>query len=121
MTHNDTNWQELTQACITLGVSKRTLYRWIKQGKVKERIIDNMRQILVSEIDTMSKNDTDKDKLIDQLKSEIDYLRKELSESRERSDSIIMTMTKQIEDQRLMLTEAKKPFWKRLFKSHIPS
>jgi len=41
-------WQTLAEACQTLGISQRTLYRRIDKGKVESKTENNRRLVLVS-------------------------------------------------------------------------
>ncbi len=118
-------WVIMSQACLILGVSRRTLTRWVKQGKIESKLDGNRRLILVSQAEKdmshdgsevrQDVSDMSQQALIDQLKSENQYLkeeneyfRNELKETKERSDTIIMSLTKQLENQRLALAEHKE-------------
>jgi len=127
----------MSQACLILGVSRRTLTRWIQQGKIESKLDGNKRLILVSQAETdmshdesevrQNVSDMSQQALIDQLKSENEYLkeeneyfRNELKETKERSDTIILSLTKQVENYRLALEEHKEQrqghWWKRWLK-----
>ena len=122
-------WVTMSQACLILGVSRRTLTRWIKQRKIESKLDGNRRLIQVSHTGTDVSQDKPKGEtqegrdvsdmsqaLIDQLKSENEYLRQELKDTRERSDTIIMQLTRQLEQSQLMLEAHKEPFWRRWFR-----
>ena len=122
-------WVTMSQACLTFGVSRRTLTRWIKQRKIESKLDGNRRLIQVSHTGTDVSQDKPKGEtqegqdvsdmsqaLIDQLKSENEYLRQELKDARERSDTIIMQLTRQLEQSQLMLEAHKEPFWRRWFR-----
>ena len=66
---------------------------------------------------------SDSEVLVEQLRSEVDYLREELRKSREeleqgreRSDTIILQLTRQLENQQKLLEYRRSPFWKRWFR-----
>lgn len=44
---DDRLWVPLCQAADRLGVSERTLRRWVADGKVPNRLIDNRREVLI--------------------------------------------------------------------------
>ena len=135
-------WVTVTQACRIYGVSRRTLTRWVKDGKVESKIDDDRRLILASTVghdetdqghdDSGMSQDVSQQALVEQLRSEIERLEKqleakdkqivnlqeELSEHSQRTDSIIMQLSR---NQQLMLesSEMKKErqsWWSRLWK-----
>jgi len=100
------------------------------------RIHDRVRNSNEEKIsNVMKSDDTDKDKLIEQLQSEDEYLRQELSkanqtitedrqalsemqqrhdEAQRQSNMIVMQLTKQLEQQTLLLEDMRgKSLWKR--------
>lgn len=133
------------------GVSVRTVYRWVEQGKVKtDRVLDKL--VIVSDVtDTNSdsriktKDYTNNDELlppldkrrviesyeaqIEQLRNENEYLKNKLDKAQEtinaqsvereraqeRSDTIILQLTRQFERQTLMLEDMQnQSVWKRI-------
>jgi excisionase family DNA binding protein len=134
-------WVTVAQACRIYGVSRRTLTRWIKQGKLESKIDGNRRLVLTSDIghgetkqghdDSSMSQDMSQQELIKQLRSDIaslekqletkdkqiEELQKELSEHSQRTDSIIMQLSR---NQQLMIesTEQKvgRSWWSRLFR-----
>ena len=122
-------------------VSRRTLTRWVKDGKVESKIDDDRRLILAATVghgetdqghdDSGMSQDVSQQALVEQLRSEIERLEKqleakdkqivnlqeELSEHSQRTDSIIM----QLSGNQQMLLESteqknqrqKEPFWRR--------
>lgn len=137
-------WHTIAEACEILGVSVRTIRRRIEQGKVDSRLEDGRRMVLVTAEDkdsaTPSATDTDdtvtgtpgdipsdgtveQSELIDQLKSEVEYLRKQLDDTnerhdqqKERSDTIIIQLTRQLEQSQLLLEDHSEPWYRRLTK-----
>ena len=144
-------WLSLGEACQTLGVSERTLQRRIKEGKFPTKREGKRRYVLV---DVQEENQPDGGQipdipdtvsLIDKLESEAEDLRKTLSdtqktladtqlslhdtqrefnESRQRSDSIIMQLSKTVDNQQLQIQDQTflienlrqpKPLWRRWF------
>lgn len=106
----------IAEAGTTLGKSERTVRRLIEAGnieakKIKGRwVVTDLRQEeLASPVGTATA-------LVAQLKSEVDYLRKEneqlraeLEDSRRRSDMIILQMSQN----RKLLEDLRQPFWRR--------
>lgn len=88
----DQEWVTVSQACLNYGVSRRTLTRWIKQGKVKSKVDGNRRLVLISDVrhgetdqghyDSVMSQDMTQEMsqqtLIKQLRSEIEFLRKQI-------------------------------------------
>jgi len=104
-------WVTVSQACLTYGVSRRTLTRWIKQGKLKSRLDGNRRLVLISDVrhgETDQGHDdsgVSQQALIEQLRSEIARLEKQLEtkdKQIEREQMISMQLTRQIESQRML-------------------
>ena len=116
----------IQEAFQRLGKSESTIRRWIKQGKLTTTLVKGVNQIpddQVNDIADGSVNDraatgqmTAQDKLIDQLQSEVEYLRSELKETKERSDTIILNLTRQLENQQLMLEDKSQPWYRRVFR-----
>ena len=112
-------WLTVTDACQALGVSERTLRRRIEQDKMESKLEDGRRLILVDsggqKADTIAENE-----LLEQLRSENEHLRgqvisiqDELNQSRERSDTIILQLTKQLEQSQRLLEYHREPFWRK--------
>jgi len=112
-------WLTVTDACQALGVSERTLRRRIEQDKMESKLEDGRRLILVDsggqKADTTAENE-----LLEQLRSENEHLRgqvisiqDELNQSRERSDTIILQLTKQLEQSQRLLEYHREPFWRK--------
>ena len=55
---------------------------------------------------------------LEQRDLQIETMQKSADESSERSDTIIMTLTKQLEQSQLMLSAAQEPWYRKLFKRH---
>ena len=144
-TDNDTDtWHTVTQACKVLGISKRTLWRWVGQGRIKSKMEGRRRMVLIAaehlvsaedsatSVDdtvTGTVDDTPRDTataqavLIDKLESEVDYLRRQLEETtaryeegRQRQDTIIMQLTRQLEQSQRLLEYHQDPWYRRWFR-----
>ena len=105
------------------GVTERTVYRWVTNNDIE---VKKVKGVLHVKIDGES---DDKDELILTLKSEnchllqqIEYLQHRLEQAQEtidtmqqRSDTIIMQLTRQLEQQTLILEDMRqRSIWRRL-------
>lgn len=126
-----TKWVTINEASVILGMSERTIRRHIKEGKIDSKIEDKRRLIKIESNDDINVMPdmamTDKDSLIAWLKSElseknkqIQKLQDELSQTRERSDAIVIKLAEELEAQRNILEgkpvkrKRDESFWKRL-------
>jgi len=114
------NWVTISDAAHSLGVTERTIYRRIKEGKIEVKIEDTKRYVKIDPAETITDEESDimsKDELIEHLKDENKYLRQKLDESqqsKERSDTIIMQLTRHIGDAQKALEMKNMSWWKRL-------
>jgi len=118
-------WVSMTVACNALDISESTLRRRIDQGKIKSKVEDGRRLVLIEYDGQMTTKEPDK-ALVDQLKGEIEYLRQELDkrneqitvleEGRQRQDTIMLQLTRQIEQSQRMLEYHQTSIWQRMFK-----
>lgn len=106
------------------GVSRRTVYRWIESGKIRATKVDDKWDI-DDDIDidmTDDAEDADTEELlrqqIEQLRSENQYLRNKLDQAQEdrlRTDTIIMQLTRQLEQQTLLIEDMRhRSVWTRV-------
>jgi len=111
-------------------ISRRTVYRWIENGKIHATKIDDKWDIaddadidMANDVDNGDNNyDNDtyeyKDQLIEQLRSENEYLRSKLDQSVEdrlRSDTIILSLTRQFEEQTKLIEDmSHRSLWSRV-------
>lgn len=125
-------WYSVRQACEVLKIPKSTLYRRIKQGKIQSKKDENNNTLCLiefpNETDQVPYETTESTQLMRQLREENEFLhqeldarkqevsafQKELAESRERSDTIIMQLTRQLGDVQKALEYHKSPWWRRL-------
>jgi len=118
----------LAEAAQKIGKSERTVRRLIKDGTIKAEKVGGVWEIsdlaaLEPPADAGETQDVagGLPALAEQLGSEVEYLRKqneelrkELQESRFRSDTIILQLT----EQRKLLEDLREPFWRRWRRKH---
>jgi len=111
------------------GVHERTVYRWIEKGDINARTIDG---VLHVEVDSDGDNDKKKVAIYQsensQLRKDIEYLKRRLelafetidnlSEERqkaqERSDTIILQLTRQLETKQKQIEDLReRSLWRR--------
>ena len=96
------------------GVSSRTVYRWIEEGQVDAKKVGNMWQVVSQD-----------GNLVGQLKltikrqdKEIEYLRSQLNkaaEERTRHDTIVLSLSNQLEHHQLMIEDMRnRSVWRRV-------
>ena len=125
-----TMWVTVSRASDILGVSERTIRRYVANGRLEAKIEGNRRLVKVercndsSVISSMTMSD--KDALIEWLKNEleernrqIERLQDEIRRNHERSGNIIMKLADELEAQRNLLEGKPKrkrdeSFWRRL-------
>ncbi len=116
-------WLTVAEAGHALGIAERTLRRRITEGKVKSKLENNRRLVFVEVQEEAGPEQAQSDmpegtrELVDQLKQENEYLREELRQTRERSDTIILRLTQQ---NQLMLEDKRASWWHRWFKRKTP-
>jgi len=119
-TNDNGNWFSITEALEKLNISRRTLYDRINKDKLTTKKQGRNRFIWLDanilEVSTLHKN-KHTDGIVKQLQSQVKYfqdrvdrLELELKETRRRSDTIILKMAD--ENQLLLQSINKKPFWK---------
>ena len=120
-------WQTVTEACHTLGISQRTLYRRIEKGELESKLEGNRRLVLVDdsqEADGVANvADATDTALLQQVQSEKTHLREqvkalqeELSQTSERHDTIVLQLTRQLETQQRLLEYHQDPWYRRWFR-----
>jgi len=131
-----TKWVTLSEASVILGMSERTIHRYVSCGKI-ESIIENGRRLVNTDSlsgmsdksDDVGMTVSDKDAFVDLLRKELDTknqliermriemqekdnviqkLQEELKNSRERADIIVMKLADELEAQRAIF-EGKQP------------
>ncbi|MAG87381.1 MAG: hypothetical protein CMB97_08465 [Flavobacteriaceae bacterium] len=122
------NWYSVVESLEKLSVSRGTLYDWIRKEELNTKKDGKNRLVWIDDsiIQKSTKPSTNENS---ELKSQIVYFRNkvdkletELSEQRNRHDSIILTLSQQNQlllhqqNQLLLQNEKeKKPFWSRWF------
>lgn len=116
----------IQEVCQRLGKSESTIRRWIRDGKLTSTKLDGINQIPEEEVESLSRsmsNDrsmtgvvTGQTELVEELRSEVEYLRQELKETRERSDTIILNLTRQLEQNQRLLEYHQEPWYRRWFR-----
>jgi len=122
-------WLTILEASQILRTSERTIRRHIKEGRIKSKLKNNKRLVLMDMTEDHDQDHVNVEEsksqsgLVEQLRSENQYLRsqveglqKELSGSRERSDTLILNLQRQLEQSQRMLEAHRAPWWKKLFR-----
>jgi len=106
----------LAEAAQKLGKSESTVRRLIRDGKIEAERVG--RSWIVSDLGDLkpASSDAAVEAIVEQLRSENEYLREEnrelrgqLEQSKVRSDTIILNLT----EQRALLDDLRQPFWRR--------
>lgn len=113
----------------TSGISQATVYRHIKAGKLTTDKVDDTLYIIIND-ENNDKNETQiETELVEQLRTENEYLRQQLEEAmktikqmqedsesaRQRSDTIILQLTRQFEEQTKLLEDMRhRSLWSRV-------
>ncbi len=132
-----TKWVTVSEASVILGMSERTIWRHVSKGSIEAKTENGRRyisvdgdsdsnDIVVSNVMTK----TDNNDIVNYLKTElaernklIEQLQTENKSIRERSDTIIMKLTQELEAQRRLFQGLKpgkkkdRSFWNLLGKS----
>jgi len=113
------DWFGVNDAIKHLDISRKTLYKWIKDGKLTSEKREQKRFIWIDDVTETLKEtkkntgtkqgDSNLNEQVEYFKNKVDALELELSEQRKRHDAIILQMTQQ---NQLLLAQASKPFWK---------
>ena len=103
-----------------LGKSESTIRRWIRTGKLTAAMINGAWDIPEAVVNDLSNDQqpvgNEQSLVMDQLRSENRYLKEriqELEEARERSDTIILQLSRQLEQSQRLLEHHKAPWWRR--------
>lgn len=115
----------IQEACQRLGKSESTIRRWIREGKLAATKIDGIWNIPEAVVNDLSNggypvgNDQQAVAVVQQLQNENEYLKEriqELESARERSDTIILQLTRQIEQNQRLLEYHQEPWYRRWFR-----
>jgi 5-bromo-4-chloroindolyl phosphate hydrolysis protein len=129
-----TKWVTIQEASVILGMSERTVWRKVANGSIEAKTEGKKKYVKIATNDDNNVSIviamTDKDDIIKYLKNEleernkqIEQLRVEIKNNRDRSDAIIMKLAEELEFQR-QICQGQKPerkrdksFWRLLGKS----
>ena len=127
-----TKWVSVAEACQAFDKSDRTIRRWIDEGKLKSRKAGRNVEVLLEVADIESANGGQttaeveiarlkaevegKDEVIEALRSQVD----ELSTSRERQDTLMLQLTRQVEQSQRLLEYKSEPWHRRIFSRRKP-
>ena len=129
MEFND-GWYTIKESIEILGISRKTLYRRMDSGEIESKKVGSARFVkigdpeetqTVSDDTSQTVSDDTNDVIRNQqgeiefLRSQVEYLQTELSDTKTRSDTMILKLTQTVDNQQLLLIESKTPFWKKLF------
>ena len=123
------HYVKVSEYAQTKGVHKKTIYRWIKNGDINAKEIDGVMHVDIdNERDVDDETNATDATLVQQnsyLQETIDNLQtqlaqaheiiREMQQDRQRSDTIILQLTKQLENQTLMLEDMRnRSLWHRV-------
>lgn len=129
-------WVNMAQACRIYGVSRRTLTRWINQGKIESKLDNNRRLVFASDVghdetelghnDSGMAQDMSQQVLVEQLRAEIKRMEAQLETKDrqiEREQMISMQLSRDMAEQKEKILElessqmkARRSWLARLFK-----
>ncbi len=125
-------WLTITEACDRFGISERTLRRRINEGKVVSKKRGKRRLVLAESLAALSEMAEVKvslqgssylAELVEGLKADkerlqrqVEDLQTELKESSNRHDTIVLQLTRQLDQNQRLLEYHRDPFWRRWFK-----
>lgn len=143
-------WVSRVVACQVIGISERTLRRHIQDGKLQAKHEGNRVYVLVDIPDSESVNSgqsvdmggqgadtalinqikqenellkaqlTEKDKQIGKLQEQLSDTQKESGEAKERADTLLLNLQRQLEQSQRMLessqTKQHQSWWRRVFR-----
>jgi len=123
-TDKNGKWYSITDSLEKLNVSRRTLYDRINKDELISKKEGKNRLVWLDDTIKVDTNTYTKQNgnIVKELKSQLEYFKtkvqdlelrineqnRELSENRQRTDTIILKMT----DQNQLLLDSRKPFWK---------
>jgi len=120
----------IQEASQRLGKSESTVRRWIRQGKLAATMVDGVYDIPESALNgylndqPMTRQVEGVDQpMIDRLKAENEYLKEriqELEDARQRSDTIVLQLTRQLEQSQRLLEYHRGPWYRRWFRKRQP-
>ena len=125
-------WLTITESCDRFDISERTLRRRISEGKVVSKKKGKRRFVLAESLAAVSEMAEVKvplqgssylAELVEELKGDKGRLQKqvgdlqaELKESSNRHDTIVLQLTRQLDQSQRLLEYHREPFWRKWFK-----
>ena len=125
-------WLTITESCDRFGISERTLRRRISEGKVVSKKKGKLRFVLAESLAAVSEMAEVKVRLqgssylaelVEELKGDkgrlqkqVEGLQSELKESSNRHDTIVLQLTRQLDQSQRLLEYHREPFWRKWFK-----
>jgi excisionase family DNA binding protein len=111
-------WVTISEACHTLNISKTTLYRRIKQGKIQKRQANGRKTLCLIDVPDETKRDPGETlrQQLDEKDKQIERLQIQLEDSTHRHDTIIMQLTRQLEQSQRLLEYHQEPWYRRWFR-----
>lgn len=125
-------WRSMDEACDILGVSRRTIQRRINSGNLESKLENGRRFVLVTQVGQVRQSDSDMSQtgLVEQLQKENERLHQQLQakdeqikgiqdeagQSKERADTIILQLTRQLDQSQRLLEHHQEPWYRRVFK-----
>lgn len=124
-------WVTVAEACHVLGMAERTLRRYISEGKLTSKLEKGRRLVLVDVAEPDMPGDMpDTSALLDQVRNEnehlrqqlqekdkqIDKLQTQLEETSQRHDTIVLQLTRQLEQSQRLLEYKQEPWYRRWFR-----
>jgi excisionase family DNA binding protein len=111
------NWIDVSSAAEQLGISERQVRNWIRDGKLKAEKV-NSKWRIDGNLEVTEGNPTEalNSDEVEWLRQQVEELQAELSETRKRSDTIILSLTQQLERKTVALEDMrnKSSFWQRI-------
>ncbi len=125
-------WLTIKEACDRFGISERTLRRRISKGTVVSKKKGNLRFVLAESLAAVSEMAEEKvplqggsylAELVEELKGDKGRLQKqvmdlqsELKDCSNRHDTIVLQLTRQLDQSQRLLEYHREPFWRKWFK-----
>ena len=115
----------ITEYCSKFAVAESTVRYRVHTNKLQSEMIEGKLHVIVDDSEINAVSQENHSELITELRQQNEYLQQELSqalqrenEARERSDTIVLQLTKQLENQTLMLEDTRKEsersLWRRV-------
>lgn len=113
-------WVTVDEAAVIFRVSTSTIRRRMENEKIESKLEDGRRLVWVSDDTQMSSKD---EQLITELRTQNEHLRgqveelqKQLAEASGRHDTIVLQLTRQLEQSQRLLEYHQEPWYRRWFK-----